>query len=328
MEGCINRKDITLMNFKNKKYEDKGTLKKRLHKEIKRNWQLYLLVLLPLTYLIIFKYIPMYGVQIAFRDYKVSLGIWESEWVGLKHFQRFLSNYKFEEILWNTIIISLYSFATFPFPIILALALNSIQNQRFKKLVQTVTYIPHFISTVIMVGMIIQFLDARSGVINQIITLFGGEAQNFMAKPEYFRHIYVWTGVWQGIGYGSIMYLAALTSISPELHEAATLDGANLIQRIWHVDIPGIMPTISIMLIMRCGTILGVGYEKVYLMQNSLNLRASEVISTYVYKQGLESAIPQYSYSAAIGLFVTLINMIMLIICNKLCDKLSGSSLF
>jgi len=305
-----------------------NNLKKRLHKEIVRNGQLYLLVLLPLAYLIIFKYIPMYGVQIAFRDYKIARGFWGSEWVGLKHFQKFLSLYKFKEILWNTIAISLYSFATFPLPIVLALALNSVKNQRFKKVVQTVTYAPHFISTVIMVGMIIQLLDSRNGLINHIITLLGGEAQNFMANPEYFRHIYVWTDVWQGIGYGSIMYLAALSSVSPELHEAAILDGANLIQRIWHIDIPGILPTISIMLIMRCGSILGVGYEKVYLMQNSLNTKTSEVISTYVYKQGLALTMPQYSYSTAISLFTTIINMILLIICNKLCDKLSGSSLF
>lgn len=316
------------MRTKKQNYGEKTPIKKRLFREIKRNGQLYLIVLLPLAYLIIFKYIPMYGVQIAFRDYKITKGIWESDWVGLKHFQKFLSNYKFKEILWNTISISLYSFITFPFPIILALALNSAKNQRYKKIVQMVTYAPHFISTVVLVGMIIQFLDARSGMINEIVRLFGGEAQNFLAKPEYFRHIYVWTGVWQGIGYGSIMYLAALSSVSPELHEAATLDGANLLQRIWHVDIPGILPTVSIMLIMRCGSILSVGYEKVYLLQNSLNIKTSEVISTYVYKQGLQAAIPQYSYSTAIGLFITLINMVMLIICNKLCDKLSGSSLF
>ena len=309
---------------KNKKHD----LKKRLHKEIVRNGQLYLLVLLPLTYLIVFRYIPMYGVQIAFKDYNIADGFSGSAWVGFKHFRKFLSLYKFKEILWNTIAISLYSFATFPLPIVLALALNIAKNQKFKKIVQTVTYAPHFISTVVMVGIIIQMFDARSGLINHIIVLLGGEAQNFMAYPEYFRHIYVWTDVWQGIGYGSIMYLAALSSVSPELHEAAILDGANLLQRIRHIDIPGILPTISIMLIMRCGSILGVGYEKVYLMQNSLNLKASEVISTYVYKQGLAMTMPQYSYSTAISLFTTFINMIMLIICNKLCDKLSGSSLF
>jgi len=316
------------MNSVKLRDEKMNTLKKRIYKEIKRNGELYLFVLLPLVYLIVFKYIPMYGVQIAFKDYKVSLGIFESEWVGLKHFKRFLSHYQFKEILWNTIAVSLYSFATFPFPVILALALNSVKSQRFKKTVQLVTYAPHFISTVVIAGMLIQFMDARSGMINDIVALFGGQRQNFLASPGNFRHIYVWSGVWQGIGYGSIMYLAALASISPELHEAAILDGANLMQRIWHVDIPGILPTISIMLIMRCGSILGVGYEKVYLLQNSLNLRTSEVISTYVYKQGLGSSIPQYSYSSAIGLFVTLINMIMLMTCNKMCDKLSGSSLF
>ena len=306
----------------------KKTLKQRFVKEMKRNWELYLLVAIPLAYLIIFKYIPMWGVQIAFRDYKPGLGILRSEWVGLKHFERFISNYKFKDILWNTISISLYDLCTFPLPIILALLLNYVKHAKFKKTVQMISYAPHFITTVVMVGIIIQFLDARNGVVNRIIQVFGGEAMNFMAYEEYFRHIYIWTGVWQGIGYASIIYISALSGVSPELHEAAIIDGANILKRIWHVDLPGILPTISIMLIMRCGSILSVGHEKIFLMQNSLNAGVSEVISTYVYKQGIASALPQYSYSAAIGLFISLINVVILLIVNKVTDKLSGTSMF
>lgn len=296
--------------------------------QLKRNWGLYLLVSIPMAYLIVFKYVPMYGVQIAFRDYKPGLGINGSDFVGLKHFIKFLTNYKFKEIMWNTIVISLYSLATFPLPVLLALLLNYVKNSRLKKTVQLVTYAPHFISTVVVVGMIIQFLDARNGVINQIIEMFGGQRANFMAKEAYFRHIYVWTGVWQSLGYNAIMYIAALANVSPELHEAAIIDGANIPQRIWHVDLPGILPTLSIMLIMRCGSILSMGHEKIYLMQNSLNLGQSEVISTYVYKQGIASTIPQYSYSAAVGLFVSVINVIMLLVTNWISKKVSGNAMF
>ena len=187
---------------------------------------------------------------------------------------------------------------------------------------------PHFISTVVMVGIILQFLDARSGLLNMITALFGQEAVNFIAKPEYFRTIYVLSGVWQSLGYNSIIYIAALSGVSPELHEAAIVDGANILKRIWHIDLPGIMPTISILLIMQCGSILSVGYEKIYLLQNNLNLSVSEIISTYVYKQGIAASMPQYSYATAIGLFVSVVNVVMLIIVNSLSNKLSGSSLF
>lgn len=297
-------------------------------KEFKRNWSLYLLVAIPVAYLVIFKYIPMYGVQIAFKDYSLAKGITGSPWVGMKYFVKFMSNYQFKTILWNTIAISLYQLLTFPLAIILALLLNYVGKEKFKKSVQMITYAPHFISTVVMVGIIIQFLDARSGVVNQIIAAFGGETKNFMAYPEYFRHIYVWTGVWQGIGYSSIIYIAALSGVSAELHEAAIIDGASIIKRIWYVDIPTILPTIVIMLILQCGSILSVGYEKIYLMQNSLNLSQSEIISTYVYKQGIASAMPQYSYSTAIGLFVSIVNVILLVIVNTITSKLSDTSLF
>lgn len=316
------------MKVKPQKYGEKKPLKERLIREMRHNWELYLLVAIPLVYLIVFKYVPMYGVQIAFRDYKVGRGITGGQWVGLKHFIKFFTNYKFEEIMWNTVSISIYSLCTFPLPIILALLLNYVKNQRFKKAVQMVSYAPHFISTVVIVGMITQFLDTRTGVINQVIQLLGGETQNFLANPNYFRHIYIWSGVWQSLGYDSIMYIAALAGVSPELHEAAIVDGANILKRIWHVDLPTILPTVAIMLILRCGSILTVGYEKIFLMQNNLNLSQSEIISTYVYKQGIASSIPQYSYSTAVGLFVSIVNIIMLLIANKLTAKLAGSSLF
>ena len=311
-----------------KRAERKRTFLQSIAREARRNWGLYLLVSIPLLYLILFKYWPMYGVQIAFRNYSPARTISGSPWGGLKYFKKFMGNYQFKRILVNTIAISLYSLATFPLPIVLAVLLNYVTRTRFKKAVQMVSYMPHFISTVVMVGIILQFLDVRSGLLNMVLALFGKDPVNFMAKPEYFRTIYVFSGVWQSLGYNSIIYIAALAGVSPELHEAAIVDGANIIRRIWHIDLPGILPTISILLIMQCGSILSVGYEKIFLMQNSLNLAVSEIISTYVYKQGIASQIPQYSYATAIGLFVSAVNVIMLLIVNTTTNKLSGSSLF
>ncbi len=306
----------------------KRTFSERFVREIRKNWGLYLLVSIPLLYLILFKYWPMYGVQIAFRNYSPARSIANSPWVGLKYFQKFMGNYQFKRILGNTIAISLYSLLTFPLPILLAVLLNYVTRPRFKKTVQMISYMPHFISTVVMVGIILQFLDVRSGMLNMLLTALGREPVNFMAKPAYFRTIYILSGVWQSLGYNSIIYIAALSGVSPELHEAAIVDGANVLKRIWHVDLPGILPTISILLIMQCGSILSVGYEKIYLMQNSLNLSVSEIISTYVYKQGIAASMPQYSYATAIGLFVSVVNVIMLLIVNAASNRLSGNSLF
>ncbi|MGI5894055.1 MAG: ABC transporter permease [Candidatus Merdivicinus sp.] len=300
----------------------------KVRREFRTNWGLYLLVAIPVAYLIIFKYVPMYGVQIAFRDYTPVRSITGSPWVGWKHFQRFFNNPSSWSIIRNTLSISLYSLLTFPLPIVLALLLNYMPSQRFKKTVQLVSYAPHFISTVVMVGIILQFLDTRSGLLNMIITSLGGDSISFMSQPKYFYHIYVWSGVWQGVGYSSIIYIAALAGVSPELHEAAIVDGANILKRMWHIDLPSLLPTVSILLIMQCGSILSVGYEKIYLMQNNLNSSVSEVISTYVYKQGIAATTPQYSYATAIGLFVSLINVILLITVNKITGKLSGSSLW
>lgn len=299
-----------------------------LLKSVKRNAALYIMMAFPLIYLLLFNYIPMYGAQIAFRDYKIQDGIWGSQWVGLKHFLKFLTGYNFPTILKNTLTISLYSLATFPLPIAFAILINYTTSRKFQKTVQMVTYMPYFISTVVLVGMIIQFLDANSGVINMLISLTGGKAKNWMGYPEYIPHIYIWSDVWQSLGYGAVIYIAALAGVPTDLHEAAIVDGATIWQRIWHVDLPVIAPTIVIQLILRCGSILNVGYEKMYLMQNDLNLATSEIISTYEYKQGLASALPQYSYGSAIGLLLSVINMIILFIVNKAADKISGTALF
>ena len=306
----------------------KVPLYRAIAKEIQRNRVLYLLSLLPLTILIVFRYIPMYGVQIAFRNYQPVRGILNSPWVGFKYIQKFLTSYQFLSILGNTLAISLYSLATFPLSLVLALMLNYLPLLRYRKTIQMVSYAPHFLSTVVMVGLTLQFMDADTGLFNAFLGLFGVKPVNYMAKPEYFYSIYIWTGVWQGVGYGSIIYIAALSSISPELHEAAIIDGASITQRMWHIDIPGVLPTFCILLIMRCGSIMSVDFERIYLMQNNLNIRVAEVISTYVYKQGLQSSIPQYSYGTAIGLFTSVINFVLLVIVNGVTKKLSGNSLW
>ena len=310
-----------------KKEAQPALLQKYLH-NIRSNPGLYIMIILPLVYLIIFKYIPIYGVQIAFRDYSPARSITASPWVGLKYVKKFISYYSFWEIMRNTLVLNLYSLAVFPIPIIFALMLNYMRSAAFKKTIQVVSYIPHFISTVVMVGIIMQFLNKQTGVINQVIQLFGGNPIEFMSKPGYFSHIYVWSGIWQGIGYNSIIYISALSGVSPELHEAAIMDGAGILKRIWHVDLPGILPTVAITFIMGCGSIFNVGYEKIYLMQNNLNLKVSEVISTYVYKQGIASTMPQYSMGAAIDLFVSLLNIVMLLLVNRVTKALTESSLW
>lgn len=303
-------------------------LVRRCGTELRRNWFLYLLILFPVGILLVFHYAPMVGIQIAFRDYVPVKGFFESSWVGLKHVKRFISNYKFWDILWNTLAINLYGLATFPLSLLLALLINYVPSRFFKKTVQTVSYAPHFISMVVMCGIILQFFDARTGVFNAVMGLFGVAPVNYMAKPEAFRHIYIWTSIWQDLGYASIIYIAALAGISPELHEAAIVDGASIVRRIWHVDIPGVLPTFCTLLILRCGSLLSIGFEKILLLQNSLNISVSEVISTYVYKQGLTGTMPQYSYSTAIGLFISVINMVLLVSVNRIVRKFNGMGLW
>ena len=270
----------------------------------RKNYQLYLLLILPVMWLIIFRYLPMYGVIISFKNFNASKGIIGSAWVGLKHFKRFFQSYYLERTISNTIGLSLYQLiASFPVPIIMALALNSSLRRKFAKTVQFVIYMPHFISTVVMVGIILEFLNPRMGIISLFMQALGAEARDYLAAPELFKSIYVWSGVWQTTGWGTIIYLAALSGIDPELHEAATIDGAGRLQRVLFIDLPGLLPTATIILILNMGHLLHIGFEKVFLMQNTLNLRASEIIATYVYRVGLASAAPNFSYGAAIGLF-------------------------
>ena len=298
--------------------------KKKLNK-VTRNWVLYLFLLPTLIYLLIFNYWPMYGVQIAFRNFKPTKGIWGSPWVGMKNFDKFFHSYMFKDLLTNTIVLSVYQIvASFAFPILLALLLNYCVSNKLRKVTQMVTYAPHFISTVVLVGMLNVFLS-ESGIINHLLNLLGLRSVPFLFDAGMFRHIYVWSHIWQRTGYNSVIYIAALAGVNPELHEAAIVDGANKLQRILHIDLPAIMPTAIILLIMSTGNMLSLGFEKVYLMQNDLNLGVSEIISTYVYKIGLLNA--QYSYSTAIGLFNNVINLIVLLTVNKIADKLSGTSL-
>lgn len=293
---------------------------------LKKNWVCYLFILPMLIYVIIFNYIPMYGIQLAFKDYRVADGIWGSAWVGLKHFKTFFESYQFKDLLWNTLSLSLYSLiAGFPMPIIFALLLNYITNVKLKKVVQMVTYAPHFISTVVYCGMILIFLSS-DGVINQLLKLIGIDSVAFLTNPSNFRHIYVWSGVLQNIGWGSIMYISVLTSVDPTLHEAATVDGATRFQRLLHIDLPAIVPTMVIMLIMRAGEIMDLGFEKAFLLQNNINLDYSEIIATYVYKIGIQRG--QFSYSSAIGLFNNVINMVLLVVVNKIAKKVSDVSLW
>jgi len=298
-------------------------------KQIKKSLELYLIFLLPFLWFIIFRYGPMYGLQIAFRDYRAVDGIWGSRWIGLANFIKFFNSYEFKRVVTNTLGIAIYNLiASFPMPIMLAIALNVSYRNKFKKVTQYVTYMPYFISTVVMVGIILRFLNPRIGVVNKLITALGGEAVDFMAVPEYFKSIYVWSGVWQYTGWNSIIYLAALASVSPELHEAAMIDGASRFKRVIYIDLPGIMPTAVILLILNCGHLMNVGFEKVFLMQNPLNLRTSQVIATYEYSVGLKSAAANFSYATAIGFFNSVINLILIVIVNKIAKKYTEISLW
>ena len=298
-------------------------------KQITNNWQLYLMLFLPLLFLVIFLYLPMFGVVIAFKNYRPLKGIMGSDWVGLKHFFVFFKSYQFKRVLLNTLRISLYSLvAGFPIPIIFALSLNYIKNRNYKKTIQTVVYAPYFISTVVIVSMITQFFSPRCGFIAAILSSIVGHPVDLLSMPQFFDDLYVWSGVWQSIGFNSIIYIACLSGVNTELHEAAIVDGATKFKRILNIDLPHILPTAIVLLILNLGQILNVGYEKVFLMQNPLSLSHSEIISTYVYKVGLESNIPQYSYSAAIGLFQSIVGLVLITIVNKIANKLGDKGLW
>jgi putative aldouronate transport system permease protein len=306
---------------------NKNTWKKSLILA-KRNYMLYIFLLPACLYIGIFSYGPMYGIQLAFKDFVANKGIWGSSWVGFKWFEMFFNSPRAWEIIRNTLHISIYSLlAGFPAPIILALVFNSIYSNKLKRFSQTITYMPHFISVVVLVGMMSAFFSPRSGFINTIVGAIGGSGDTyFMGSPQYFPHMYVWSGVWQNMGWGSIIYMAALTGVNPELHESAVIDGASKLRRIWHIDLPAIQSTMVILLILNCGSIMSVGFEKVFLMKNALNQQAAEVISTYTYTVGLGRY--EYSYSTAIGLFNNVVNFMMLVTVNKIANRLSGSSLW
>lgn len=291
------------------------------------HWELYLFILPALVYIIMYCYYPMYGVQIAFKDFRIAKGIGGSEWVGLKHFEKFLTNPQSKNLIINTLRLSIYGdLVGFPMAIIFALVLNELPSKRFKSVTQTVSYAPHFISTVVICSMISMFLRKDGGLVNNIIGIFGVGPYDFLSKANWFPSIYVWTNVWQGLGWSTIIYMSALAGIDQEIHEAAMIDGASRLQRIWHINLPGILPTICILLILNMGGVMSVGFEKAFLLQNDLNSATSEIISTFTYKMGMKSR--QYSYSSAIGLFNSAINMVLLLVTNAITRKLSNTSLF
>lgn len=307
-------------------YKKKIGFWQRLRKDIKLNRYVYLMAIPMIVFFILFCYIPMYGVTIAFKDFSPKLGIWGSHWVGLKHFKAFFSSIYFARTLKNTILISMYSlFWGFPAAIILALLINEIRRDKFKRVVQTVTYLPHFISLVVICGMLIDF-TSTDGLINSILVNFGVEPVNWLTKPEWFRSIYVGSGVWQSIGWDSIIYLAALSSIDPSLYEAATVDGAGRWKQMLNITLPSLAPTIVIMLILNVGGLMSVGYEKIILLYNPMTWETSDVISSYVYRKGLVGA--DYSFSTAVGLFESAIGFVLLIMTNKFSKKISEISLW
>ena len=294
---------------------------------IRRNGGLYLLMIPAMIIFICFTYLPMYGIVIAFKNFKPARGILGSEWEGLRYFKKYFSSYMFSNTIRNTLVISIYTIlVTFPLPILIALMCNQMYAKRFKKFFQVSTYLPHFISTVVMCGMIVLFLSPSSGVIPKLLGYIGVQTGDLMGKASAFSSIYVWTEAWQHVGWDSIMYIAALSAVDPQLYEAAVVDGANKWQKMRSIDIPLLMPTAVVLFILRAGSVMSVGFEKVYLLQNDLNISASEIISTYVYKMGLKSN--QYSYSAAIGLFNNVVNFILLLSVNFIAGKMGDTSLF
>lgn len=302
---------------------------KRKYKKNMRYKQLYLLALIPFLFVLIFNYVPMSGILLAFKDYSIRKGILGSPWVDpfFKYFHQLFTIPIFPTILKNTIVLSLQSMLfSFPFPIILALAFNEIRNAKVKKTLQTISFAPYFISTVVVVSIIFQMFSYRYGVMNTIINKLGLESVNFVGESGFFKPAYIFSGIWQSAGYSSILYIAALAGVDVSLYEAAAIDGANRVQKVLHVDLPSIAPTIVITLILSAGSILSIGFEKAYLLQNPANYNASEIIATYVYKTGIEQA--QFSFSTAVGLFNAIVNCVMLILVNKIAGKISDTSLF
>lgn len=303
------------------------TRRSSLFKAMSSRYDLYLMLLIPLVWYLVFHYGPLYGLQIAFKNFSPAKGISGSSWVGLDHFKRFVESYYFWRLLWNTISINLFSLLfAFPIPILLAIIVTEIRNKSFSKIVQNITYIPHFISIVVMVGMLMLFLSPRGGPLNSIIEAFGGDPVRFLDSAAWFKPIFISSNIWQNMGWQSIIYIAALAGVNPQLYEAAKMDGASRIRRIWHVSIPGILPVIVILLILDVGHFMNVGFEKILLMQNNLNIDSSDVISTFVYTTGILKG--EYSYTAAIGLFNSVINLVLLLLVNRFARKKAETSLW
>lgn len=298
-----------------------------LTRSIARHWQLYLIVVPPLLFFLIFKYYPMLNAVLAFKDYYVTKGIWGSPWVGFKNFELFFENPMFWTLVKNTLFISFYLLlAGFPIPIVLALMLNEVRSRKFKRAVQLVTFAPYFISTVVMVSIIMLFLAPRLGFVNVFLNRLGLDSVNFLGSPGMFSSIYVWSDIWQTAGYSAVIYLAALAAVDPTLYEAAKVDGASRFQKIVNVDLPGILPTVTILLILNVGSVMAIGFEKIYLLQNNLNIANSEIIATYVYRIGLLNA--NYSFATAVGLFNSVINLVLLFSVNALARRFSRSSIW
>lgn len=299
---------------------------KFLKKDFLKNRQIYIMMSLSVVYFLIFHYLPMFGIVMAFQDFNPAKGFLRSEWVGLDHIIDFVTSPYFPRLLRNTLLINVYQLIfVFPVPILFALFLNEIKSAKFKKVVQTATYLPHFISMVVFCGLIVDF-TSQNGIVSKIIQFLGSEKQNLLMEPKYFRTIYTSTAIWKEMGWNSIIYIAALAGIAPELYEAATIDGAGRFKKMWHVTLPGIIPTIVIMLILRVGSMMSVGFEKIILLYNEVTRETADVISSFVYRRGLLDG--DYSYSAAIGLFNAVINFTLLIISNKISKKLSETSLW
>jgi len=302
-------------------------MSKRVWKRVYAKLDLFLLLLIPLAWYVVFKYVPMYGLQIAFRRFNPSLGITASPWVGMRYFSQFFDSYYFWEIIYNTISLSIYQLAIgFPIPIFLALLINEIQHKRLQRTVQNITYIPHFLSVVVVVSMLNLFSNVDYGIFNKFLGLLGFPAADYMAKAQYFQTLFVFSNVWQSMGFNSIIYIAALTAIDSTLYEAATIDGCSRFKKIIHISLPGLLPTILILFIMRMGSLMEIGFEKVLLMQNPINMSSSEIISTFIYKNGIQKG--QFSYSAAVGLFNSLINFLLLLFSNTLVKKFTKTSLW
>jgi len=300
---------------------------KRLWKDIKAAKYLYMLIIPIMIYILIFRYGPMYGVVIAFKDYRIGDGIWGSTWVGLKHFIRLFKSYEFYQILRNSLLLNVYSVVfQFPVPIVLALMLNEVKNRYFKRTVQSILYLPHFLSWVILGGIVIQMVSPSTGIVNTIIKAFGREPIYFMSSKIWWVIIYIVSGIWKEAGWGSIIYLAAISNVDPELYEAAYIDGANKWRQTWHITLPAIKPTIVILLIMRMGSMISVGFDQIYVLSNDYVREVSEVFATYTYRMGIQNV--QYSYTSAIGLFQSVVNFIMLLGTNFLAHRMGEQGIW